>query len=444
MADATDLVLDGEVHGALNGATETDRRPHSNIGASGAHRWIVCPGSVALSDGLPKLSTEEADEGTAAHQIASDCLTSGADGWEHIGRTLTVTDDEAGTSRTFIATDEMTGAVQVYLDAVRQDIAEYERRRAGDDWGAPRIFVEQGFHLVSIDEGAYGTADCIVWFPGWGLLRVYDYKHGKGIAVHVEENPQLQYYGVGAVDEILNTWGEDGAGGAEPKSFDIRDIELVVVQPRCTSGDTLVHRWRTTIDALGEWVDAVLKPAIARTRQPNAALVAGEHCRFCPAKQAGVCPIINAALAAHAADSVSVPEAQLEARARGMETWELAEKLAQRDLLRFALKTLEQEAERRLLAGEVVPGFKLVGKKADRVWQDGAFEEAVKYFGEEHCYVKKGKSPAQIEALDGGKAFVKGRAYKPDTGLTLAAADDRRTAVSVRPVADRFIGIKTQ
>ena len=445
MGDAADDVYDSAMIDDLRREpAETERRVHSAIGASGAHRWIPCPGSVALSEGLPKRSSEEADEGTAAHTLASDCLTSGADAWEHTGRALVVTDDEASTSRTFIATDEMTGAVQVYLDAVRQDIAEYERSPERVTGNGPRMFVEQGFHLVNIDEGAYGTADCIVWFPGWGLLRVYDYKHGKGIAVHVEENPQLQYYGVGAVDEILNTWGEDGPGGVEPKSFDIRDIELVVVQPRCTSGDTLVHRWRTTLDALGEWVEAVLRPAIARTRQPNAPLVAGEHCRFCPAKQAGVCPIINAALAAHAADSASVPEAQLEARARGMETWELAEKLAQRDLLRFALKTLEQEAERRLLAGEVVPGFKLVGKKADRVWQDGAFEEAVKHFGEEHCYVKKGKSPAQIEALDGGKAFVKGRAYKPDTGLTLAAADDRRTAVSVRPVADRFIGIKTQ
>jgi hypothetical protein len=425
--------------------TEAPARPHSEIGASSAHRWLECPGSVALSRDLPKRSSEEADEGTAHHTIASDCLGSNQDAWEHVGRVVEVGDEEGGVRRSFVIDDAGAEAVQVYLNAIRGDIAEYATGPSNEpDWGTPpRVFVEQGFHLVHVDEGAYGTADCAVHFPDWKLLRVYDYKHGKGLAVDVVENPQLLYYALGALVELAS--GEVNLG-------DIEDVELVVVQPRCTSGDTLVHRWRTTKDYVTNFMHNVLRPGIAKTREPNAPLKAGDHCRFCPAKQAGVCPVLNKALDRAIEDVATTgglehTEAQaqetLQHVAKSLETWELSEKLEQVPLLRFAIKTLEQEAERRLLAGEDVPGFKLVNKKADRVWAEGGFEAAVEKYGAELCYERKGKTPAAIERLEGGKEFVKGRAFKPDTGLTLASTSDKRVGVTVRPAADRFIGIKT-
>jgi len=403
---------------------------HSKIGASGAHRWIECAGSVALSEGLPNRSSEEADEGTAHHEVAAECLKSGADAWEHIGAKVAV---NAGlpTERAFVIEEDGANAVQVYLDAVRGDIADYETERASDA-GAVRVFVEQGFHLVHVDPDAYGTADCVVYFPGWKLLKVYDYKHGKGVAVHVENNPQLQYYGLGALVEIAR---DVPLGGIE-------SLELVVVQPRCASSDTLVHRWRTSKDDLIAFKDDVLIPAIARTRQPNAPLKAGDHCQFCPAKLNGVCPVLNKALDTMI-ENTGGAETEIVERAKALETWELADKLNQVKLVRFAIKTLEQEAERRLLAGETIPGKKLVHKKADRVWKDGGFEAAVEKFGEALCYERKGKSPAQLEKLKDAKAFVAEHAYKPDTGLTVADEDDRRVGVTVRPAADRFIGIKT-
>ena len=44
---------------------------HARCSASAAHRWINCPGSVALSDQCPDPgSSSYADEGTVAHNLA--------------------------------------------------------------------------------------------------------------------------------------------------------------------------------------------------------------------------------------------------------------------------------------------------------------------------------------------------------------------------------------
>ena len=44
---------------------------HARCSASAAHRWINCPGSIALSDQCPDPgSSSYADEGTIAHSLA--------------------------------------------------------------------------------------------------------------------------------------------------------------------------------------------------------------------------------------------------------------------------------------------------------------------------------------------------------------------------------------
>ena len=48
---------------------------HSKYSASGAHRWIACPGSMVLSKLAPPTgSSLAADRGTAAHTVAAAYL----------------------------------------------------------------------------------------------------------------------------------------------------------------------------------------------------------------------------------------------------------------------------------------------------------------------------------------------------------------------------------
>ncbi len=218
---------------------------HSKIGASGMYRWAKCPGSVKLCDGVEQRPSVYAEEGTHAHEIAAAILT--GDVWtnENIPQ-------------------EMLDAIEVYTKVIRQDHT-----------GPCEILVEHKFDLSILHPGLFGTADCVIFYPNKKLLRVYDYKHGKGMAVEVANNPQLLYYALGA---LLS------------KRYRATTIELIVVQPRCPHKDGPVRRWSIPAFDLINFA-ADLKEAAMATEKENAPLVAGEHCKFCPASN-GKCPVI--------------------------------------------------------------------------------------------------------------------------------------------------------
>ncbi len=65
---------------------------HSRLSPSSAHRWMACAGSVLLESRVPDSSSSFADEGTAAHELASLCLTSGKDATAYLGRIISVKD----------------------------------------------------------------------------------------------------------------------------------------------------------------------------------------------------------------------------------------------------------------------------------------------------------------------------------------------------------------
>ena len=48
---------------------------HANLSASGAHRWMVCPGSVKLEEGFTDTGSPYAKEGTLAHAVGELKLT---------------------------------------------------------------------------------------------------------------------------------------------------------------------------------------------------------------------------------------------------------------------------------------------------------------------------------------------------------------------------------
>lgn len=66
---------------------------HAELSPSSAARWMTCPGSVAACRGIPDKGSSYADEGTAAHHIAAECLESGADASAYIGKTIRVHDN---------------------------------------------------------------------------------------------------------------------------------------------------------------------------------------------------------------------------------------------------------------------------------------------------------------------------------------------------------------
>src|SRR6185437_772473 len=179
------------------------------------------------------------------------------------------------------------------------------------------------------------------------------------------------------------------------------------IQPRITWAAP-IRECRISVLELKMWRDQILIPAMAAT-ETDMKLWPGEHCRFCPAKL--VCPALSGLFAAAAkADEKSVLT---------MDDATLGRDYQMRQAVKSYLAAQEKEVYRRLMGGSVVPGTKLVAKKADRVFKDGA-EVVLKATLGDDAYTKPElKSPAQIEKLPAGAELVKTWAFTPQTGFTV-------------------------
>lgn len=376
-------------------AAKADALPaHSPLGASSAERWMNCPGSVTLIDLVRAADRyEEADpdyrrDGTQAHALAAHCLEDGLDAWE------------ADETQFPELTADMMGAVQEYLDFVRVQDGFRE--------------VEQRVHIPEFHPQFYGTLDCVV--SGGGMLHVVDYKHGVGVVVDADDNPQLKYYAYGYLGRK-----EEAAEGWQ----DSHVVRLTIVQPRAFHPDGTIRSWDTTVGEIRRWAEEELKPAMEATRDLDY-LALGQWCRFCPAKL--VCPAYDGL----ARKSLQAPTRLTYAEAQQ---------------LKMLIKAVEEDAERRALAGEDVSaeGVKVVKKISHRQWKtsvlmhkpgEPALLEAK--FGADAWKPRAYKGPPDIEKLPGGKDFVAEFAFQPDNGLTIAPMTDRRRAVKVLTAEEKY------
>lgn len=375
---------------------------HSHIGASSSDRWMTCPGSVKLSRGVPKVTSRYAEEGTKGHDVAAMRLTSGQE----------------------VETDlpeDYLEAIAVYVDFV-----EKESFRAGHKL---ERLIEHTFDLSEVHPGMFGTCDAIIFDAYAKRLKVIDLKLGAGIPVEAENNSQLMYYALGA---LVST------------KFPAETVELVIVQPRCNHPDGPIRRW--SCDALAVFDFSVdLKEAALRTEAPDASLVPGDHCRFCPAN--ALCPALRnkaqdlakrefGALAPSDGVGNSVGEAHAE-RLREALTW--------LPVLEGWIKGVRDFAYGLASQGKTIPGFKLVEKRAMRKWRDekeiekfllNEFPDSAALIYEEPAL----KSVAQMEKILHKKQLPKLEPFivKESSGTVLVEESDKRPAVKVLDAKTEF------
>lgn len=388
-----------------DGGTKIENPEHSPLGASSAERWMNCPGSVALIQALGPQEDEPEyrEEGTRAHALAADCLNRGLDCWEAMA-------DHP------LATSEMSDAVQTYLDYVRGIIGDERSRR----------YVELGVSHQEFHPQMFGTLDyAFLHHHADGRSEFVDYKHGVGVVVDVEDNPQLKYYAFA----LLNgeQWPVD-----LPRVPDDHRIRLTIAQPRAWMEP--IRSWDTTAGAIREWATTELHGAMEKAGEATFKL--GEHCRFCPAKL--VCPAMRK-LGADAAMAGYAVQADPEGLALCDDAW-VGQWYGRLNELKMFVKAITDETARRLNAGAAVPGAKLVHAKVDRVWKEGA-ATALEVFGDAAWEPRKLLSPAKVEALPGGKEFVAEYSQKPEAGLTVAPESDKRTAQKAATNEEVFAGV---
>lgn len=395
---------------------------HSTRGASSSTRWLACAGSITLTEQLMAAgfivpgTNRAAAEGTAAHLVLSTCLEDGSDAHEMADINIQVG------HWTFVVDEEMIAGVQETLDWVRARIA-----KAKADGFEVEVYYEKSLGSF-MDEDAFGTADIIIHIIGDRLIIV-DFKYGRGISVEPTSD-QNAYYGYLGIENYID----------DPASIEV--VESWIAQPRIPHPDGTIRRWITNCEELTNWWVNVIIPGIEATRDPDALLVIGEHCRFCPNK--GHCPALKN-------ETFEFPQGIDTAHLSDEEVGALLGKL---DAIEALKPVLEAEALRRARQGDKIPGRKLVRKGSNRIFKismaqpdpDDAdetievkFEDAaLKEFGADAYDDPKFRSPAQMAKIEGGKTFVSKWAFKPDNGLTLAKDSDKR--VEVRPNIERVKG----
>lgn len=364
---------------------------HSKLGASSAERWMNCPGSVALLETLALPESDEEDwrrDGIAAHELGAHCLANGQDAWELIGEKFHDTEVDA----------EMSEAVQVYLDVIH-----------GSNPVTPSI-EERVSHPAH--KNFYGTLDHSDYRPFEKLLAITDYKHGVGIAVDVENNPQLMYYAYAKLRDYLEA----------------EKVLLRIVQPRGFHPDGQIREWTISAADLRAWAETELIPAMERTAVDNT-LDPGPWCRFCPAKL--VCPMLTSLFGAA---STANPKVIV-----NLSDDSLGRSYQYVQAVKFYLTAMETETLRRLNKGSDVSGVKLVHKKANRVYKAGAEEIMRQHFGDDIMTKPEIKSPAEMEKISAAaKTLVHEWAYTPQTGLTVAFLADKRPGVKVQSTTETF------
>lgn len=421
---------------------------HAILSPSGAHRWMNCPGAPAMEQGQPDSGGAYADEGTAAHFLASECLNHNCDPVQYLNRKIVVgVDAEADTDGAQWAGEEETGFDQRQEYEVDGDLISNVRtycnnvRQYADGNVLMVEFALPIGHLTG-EEGATGTGDVVIVADDGDELQLHDLKYGHR-HVSPEQNEQLMLYGLGALEAVKLV-------GYEPKR-----VRLVIHQPRVFEAP---GEWSLTLDELlqfGEKVKERARHSMACFKELPGALVhhlrpSEEACQWCRAK--AVCP----KLARFIEETVGAEfEEIVDAGEEGIKTdvdlltarEELSDKMSACNLIESWIKAIRARVESELLEGREVSGYKLVaGRKGARQWASNSeAEQLLKSFRlkKEEMYDFKLISPTSAEKLlkkDSPKRWSKlqDAIVQKDGRVSVAPASDPRQEWKPEPVENDF------
>ena len=406
---------------------------HAGAGPSSAKRWMSCTRSLGMSNVFLETLTDEqakeyaaagaaARQGTTAHEAAEAIALArmGRISPEALAETLD--EMEHGREADEAYSETMGGHLEEYLDLI-----EVYRQERGD--GAIRLESRLSAIIPLVgndcdDADCYtlnGTADLVVE-PGDRKstrdLVIGDLKYGMD-AVDVVENPQLRIYAIG----YLSSWGFLETHTPIPRGLP-KTITYHIIQPR----EGGISTWTETTKELIQWRDEVLSPALtAALGGPESGAVFNpteDNCQWCPAR--GTC----AALATQRLESANdLFDAILEADSDGVDSGslsddELGNVLGQALSLVSLAEDLKAEANRRLLRGTKVPGFKLVSYTPPRRWKPEA-EEAL--LEAEDVWESRLVSPAKaIKAFGDQASLLEDLIDTPSKRPVTAPEKDRR------------------
>lgn len=387
---------------------------HALLSASSAHRWLECTAAPHYEENFPNSSTAYAEEGTLAHAI---CELYARKKFTTLS-TRKFNSELKKLKEKPQYQDEMLKTAETYVEYLTEKAMGYSTM--------PYIVMEVKVDYSEYAPGGFGTCDCVM--IGGDTLHITDYKHGKGVAVSAEANPQMRLYALGA----LKLYG--AAFGA------IKKVSMGICQPRLT--DTASEEI-ISVEELFAWGNSI-KPKAEEAYNGPGVFNPGEHCRFCKGKAqcrerakhfAGFEQYANSKIAGRLDDGAIAD--RIKNGAPILLDGEVAFLLEKAAGLVAWYNDLQEYATTALLAGKEIPGFKLVEGRSNRAFTD--VDEAMKAlkaagYNEAVLYDRKPKTLSEIEKMLGKKRFkelMSSFVVKPKGKPTLVPATDKREAYNI-------------
>ena len=310
---------------------------HAVLSASSANRWLHCPPSVRLSEGYMDKASVFAMEGTSAHELC-----------EYKLRSALGMEAENPTENLDFYNTEMEECAEGYATYIL-GLVEKANKTCSD----PVVMVEQRVDFSRYVPEGFGTADCIIIADE--TLNIVDYKHGKGVEVSAEDNPQMKLYALGAL-ELFDCL------------YDISKVQMTIFQPRLSNVSVFVM---DKADLLN-WANDELTAKAELAFEGKGELCCGEWCKFCKAKA-------NCKERAR----VNMEMAQYEFRKSSLLTdKEVVEILSRIDELTSWASDVKNFALEQAVRGKQWPGWKVVEGRSNRKYTDeGAVAQVVKNAG---------------------------------------------------------------
>jgi len=239
---------------------------------SGSKRWLLCPGSVWLSQRAeaPEATVDglrAAVQGTVCHELLERCITDSIVPETQLGKVIHVeAQDDMVFDAQWPVDKDMINACNMFLDYI------YEKRQNC------ACFSELSM-VHSTVVGLGGTADCVLYDVVTRTGEIVDLKYGTG-SVSAEKrdgtkNPQLMCYAALVFDKFP----------------DLESLGLTIVQPRRKTKKKILSTTvtRAESDEFLERVDYVEKLQETIDEDNIAKYLVEGDCYYCPARQ--ICPL---------------------------------------------------------------------------------------------------------------------------------------------------------